>query len=142
MKILFLLFFLLFSCSSSKNTLPPIEVRDLEGREVKLSSLKGNNVVLYVWSRTCAGHTKDLKRLRELVVEHPDYRVISYAIAMDVEDVKKSYQELSIEPNFMTLVDTAVKFNDYFPITFLPSTYVFDKRGKLVASYPGLPLSF
>ena len=54
MKRLFILLLLVFSCSS-KDTLPDIMVKDIEGREVKLSSYKGKKTVIYVWSRTCAG---------------------------------------------------------------------------------------
>jgi peroxiredoxin len=138
MKRLLILIFLLLSCSS-KDMLPDISVKNLKGEEVKLSSYKGQKTLIYVWSRTCAGHTKDLKKLSMLVNQYPYYRIISYAVAMDVKDVEQSYQQIGINPNFVTLVDPSVKFNDYFPITFLPSTYLFDSKGKLVASYAGLP---
>ncbi len=138
MKKLLILILLLFSCSA-KDTLPNISVKDLSGREVELGSYRGKKTILYVWSRTCAGHTKDLIKLGKLVQEYPNYTIVSYAIAMDTRDVIESYKQLGITPNFTTLVDTSVKFNDYFPITFLPSTYIFDKSGKLLASYAGLP---
>ncbi len=139
--ILIALLFLTFSCQNIP-TLPDITVRDIKGEKVKLIQYKGKKTIIYVWSRTCAGHTKDLKSLNRLVEEHPSYSIISYAVAMDVKDVIVSYRDLSIKPRFETLVDTSVEFNNYFPITFLPSTYVFDKDGKLLASYAGLPRSF
>lgn len=138
MRRLLILLLLVLSCSS-KDTLPDITVKDMKGKEVKLSSYKGKKTIIYVWSRTCAGHTKDLKKLSGLVNKHPDYRIISYAVAMDIKDVQQSYQQIGIKPNFITLIDPSVKFNDYFPITFLPSTYLFDSKGKLIASYAGLP---
>ena len=57
---------------------------------------------------------------------------------MEREDVIKSYKDIGIEPKFITLIDTEVRFNDPFPIPFLPSTYLFDEKGKLIKSYPGL----
>jgi peroxiredoxin len=137
MKRLILLFIILLSCSA-KDTLPDITVKDIDGKSVNLGSYKNQKLVLYIWSRTCAGHTKDLKRLGDLAKMYPNYKIVSYAVAMETVDVVESYKQLGITPNFPTLVDTAVKFNDYFPITFLPSTYIFD-RGKLIASYAGLP---
>ncbi len=95
-------------------------------------------MLLYVWSRTCAGHSEHLKELNKLVESKRDYLIISYAVAMEPEDVKRSYKELGIKPRFLTLVDPAVKFNDYYPITFLPSTYIFDEKGRFVRSAPGL----
>ncbi|MCS7284189.1 MAG: TlpA family protein disulfide reductase [Hydrogenobacter thermophilus] len=138
MKRLILLLLILLSCSA-KDTLPDITVKDIDGKSVNLGSYKNQKLVLYIWSRTCAGHTKDLKKLGHLVKMYPNYKIVSYAVAMEAGDVVESYRQLGIAPNFLTLIDTAVKFNDYFPITFLPSTYVFDKGGKLIASYAGLP---
>ena len=142
MRIFFLLlFFFLVSCSS-KDSIPDIQVKDLEGRNTRLTTFKGKPLVLYVWSKTCAGHAEDLKRLNRLLEEYKDYQIISYAIAMEPQDVKKSYEELKIVPNFKTLVDTSVEFNRYYPIVYLPSTYLFDEKGRFVKSFYGLPAGF
>ncbi|MFN3976678.1 MAG: TlpA family protein disulfide reductase [Aquificaceae bacterium] len=135
-NLLLFLSLLLLSCSG--DTLPKIEVKTLEGKRVYLSDYRGKKVLLYVWSRTCAGHSKDLGRLNQLTEEKRDYTIISYAVAMDVQDVISSYKELKLEPRFITLVDTEVRLNDSFPITFLPSTYIFDEKGRFIRSYPGL----
>jgi peroxiredoxin len=121
-----------------RESLPSITVRDLEGREHNLREYKGKKLILYVWSRTCAGHSRDLRLLNEIVDKKGEYTVISYAVAMEPEDVRKSYEELGIKPRFITLIDTGVRFNDYIPITFLPSTYLFDRDGRLIKSSPGL----
>ncbi|MFN3813996.1 MAG: peroxiredoxin family protein [Aquificaceae bacterium] len=139
--ILVVLIFLISSCQNT-SSLPDITVRNMKGEKVKLTQYKGKETIIYVWSRTCAGHTKDLKNLNTLTQKYPSYNIISYAIAMDVKDVMVGYRDLAIKPIFETLVDTSAEFNNYFPITFLPSTYVFDKDGKLLASYAGLPESF
>lgn len=134
--ILFLLPLFLISCTGE--SLPKIQVRTIDGKSVYLSDYKGKRILLYVWSKTCAGHSKDLKELSRLVEEKKDYLIISYAVAMEPKDVVDSYKDLNINPRFLTLVDTEVKFNDYFPITFLPSTFVFDEKGKFIKSSPGL----
>ncbi|MCS7307870.1 MAG: TlpA family protein disulfide reductase [Aquificaceae bacterium] len=133
-KFLFV-FLLLLSCAGDR--LPKLPVKTLDNRTVYLSDYKGRKLLLYVWSRTCAGHSRDLRELSKLA-QNKDYMVISYALAMTPEDVIKSYRELGIKDNFITLVDIEVKFNDHYPITFLPSTYIFDEKGKLIKSYPGL----
>jgi len=134
--ILFLLPFFLTSCF--QETLPKIQVRTLEGKEVYLSDYKGQKILIYVWSRTCVGHSGHLRKLNDLQEKKKDFLIISYAVAMEPEDVIKSYQELDIKPKFLTLVDTEVRFNDYFPIIFLPSTYIFDEKGRFVSSHPSL----
>lgn len=135
-KYILLLSLLFFSCS--KEVLPRIEVRTLDNKPVYLSHYKGKKVLLYVWSKTCAGHSQHLKELSLLAKEKKDYFIISYAIAMEVQDVIKSYNDLGIKDGFITLVDTKVSFDNHFNITFLPSTYIFDEKGRFVKSYPGL----
>ncbi|MCS6957692.1 MAG: TlpA disulfide reductase family protein [Aquificaceae bacterium] len=136
-KVLLLL--LLFAVSCSGDRLPKVPVKTLDNRTVYLSEFKGRPLVIYVWSRTCAGHVRDLKELERLSKEHKDYLFISYAVGMEPQEVEESYRKLNISAEgFITLVDTPVRFNDYFSITFLPSTYFFDSKGRFLRSYPGL----
>ncbi len=128
----------LFSCNQ-RELIPPITVQTIDDGKLNLRSLKGKKVVLYVWSKTCVGHSKDLKLLDQISKERKDLYVISYAVAMVKEDVIKSYKEIDIEPSFITALDPEVKLNDYYRIVFLPSTFIFDERGMLIGSYPGLP---
>lgn len=133
MKRLLLLFLLILSCFQ-RSGLPSIEVYTLDNEKVNLSDYSRGKVLIYVWSRTCSGHSRDLKELSRLVSK---YTVISYAVGMTPDEVKESYKQLGIRPNFLTLVDPAIKFNDYYPIVYLPSSYLFE-NGKLIRSGPGL----
>ncbi|ADC89182.1 alkyl hydroperoxide reductase/ Thiol specific antioxidant/ Mal allergen [Thermocrinis albus DSM 14484] len=139
MKRLWVLFLLFLWACSPKDSLPPVKVLDLKGRQVNLDSFRGRPVILYVWSRTCAGHATQLSLLHELAQRRKDLTVISYAIAMDPAAVSQSYLSLGLKPSFITLVDPEVKISEYYTITFLPSTFFFDERGRLVKIYAGLP---
>ncbi|MEN3034378.1 MAG: TlpA disulfide reductase family protein [Aquificaceae bacterium] len=131
--------FILLGIFSCQNALPRIKVRDLQGTELYLNSLRGKPVILYVWSRTCVGHERHLKELQRIAKERKDIYIVSYAVAMDIKDVKSSYEEMKIQnPEFITLVDTPVKLNEFYTIEFLPSTFTFDKDGKLKSIKPGL----
>jgi len=130
--------FLALSCGE-RQSIPPIIVKTLEGKKLSLKELRGKKVVIYVWSRTCVGHAKDLKLLNEISKSRKDLYVISYAVAMVKEDVIKSYKEIGIKPEFITLLDPEVRFNEYYKIVFLPSTFIFDEKGMFLGSYPGLP---
>jgi len=97
--------------------------------------------LLYVWSRTCAGHSRDLKLLNDFVQKYPEYWIVSYAVAMEPRDVKGSYRELGITPRFLTLIDTPIELDSYYPLIYLPSSYIFDRKGKFQKSFYGLPES-
>lgn len=130
---------LLFVSCTQREVIPPLSLETLDGSKVSLNQLKGKKLILYVWSRTCAGHSEQLKLLNELSEKRKDLYIISYAVAMVREDVVKSYRDIGISPKFLTVLDPEVKFNEYYRIVFLPSTYLFDERGKLIKVYPGLP---
>lgn len=125
-KLFWLIPFLFISCGGDR--LPKVPVRTIDDRKVYLSDYRGKPVLLYVWSRTCVGHSNDLKKLSQISEERPDYRVISYAVAMTPQEVLQNYRQLGIRDNFLTLVDTEVRLNDHLPINFLPSTFIFDRR--------------
>ena len=105
---------LLFVSCTQREVIPPLSLETLDGSKVSLSQFKGKKIVLYVWSRTCVGHSEQLKLLNELSEKRKDLR-------------------------FITVLDPEVKFNDYYRIVFLPSTYLFDEKGRFIKSYPGLP---
>jgi len=139
LRLIGLFLILLFVSCTQREVIPPLSLETLDGSKVSLNQLKGKKVVLYVWSRTCAGHSEQLKLLNELSEKRKDLYIISYAIAMVREDVIKSYRDIGISPKFLTVLDPEVKFNEYYRIVFLPSTYLFDERGRFIRAYPGLP---
>ena len=130
---------LLFVSCTQREVIPPLFLETLDGSKVSLNQFKGKKILIYVWSRTCAGHSEQLKLLNELSEKRKDLYIISYAVAMVREDVVKSYRDIGISPKFLTVLDPEVKFNEYYRIVFLPSTYLFDERGKFIKAYPGLP---
>jgi cytochrome oxidase Cu insertion factor (SCO1/SenC/PrrC family) len=130
---------LLFVSCTQREVVPPLSLETLDGSKVSLSQFKGKKIVLYVWSKTCAGHSEQLKLLNELAEKRKDLYIISYAVAMVREDVVKSYRDIGISPKFITVLDPEVKFNEYYRIVFLPSTYLFDEKGRFIKVYPGLP---
>jgi len=130
---------LLFVSCTQREVIPPLSLETLDGSKVSLNQFKGKKIILYVWSRTCAGHSEQLKLLNELSEKRKDLYIISYAVAMLQEDMIKSYRDIGISPKFLTVLDPEVKFNEYYRIVFLTSTYLFDERGRFTKAYPGLP---
>jgi peroxiredoxin len=130
-------FFLIVSCTESVYDLT---LEDLEGREVPLSLYRSGTLVVYLWSGTCVGHTEDLRSLTEVA---PSLKgranLITVAVMMDAREVLKVLRDNRIEPNYPVLVDPEGRFARKVPLVFLPATMVFDKRGLLEKSYPGLP---
>jgi len=138
MKIsILILFLLLISCS--QQGIYDVEVLDKEGKAVKIGNLRSNGIVLYLWTGTCIGHTKDLRRLGELYSEGKIIRkVISVAIMMEPEDAQKVFREKGIPSSVPLYADPKGNLAEVISITFLPSTIIFDKKGRVIGNYPGL----
>ncbi len=137
LRILLVLFLLVASCTESVHD---IRLSDPSGESVALSRFKGRPLVVYVWSGTCIGHTEDL---RELVTLYPEIRrkaeLISVAVMMNPQDVKLFLRKNQLDLNYPVLADEKGEFARRVTLVFLPATLIFDGKGKLVESYPGLP---
>ena len=136
MKLLIL--FVLFLVSCRGGGVYDLVLKDMEGRDFRLSRYEGKKFVVYVWSGTCIGHVEDLKRLSELAPKM-DVPLVSVAVMMDVEDVKEVLRENNIKPSYPVLADPKGRFADEVTLIFLPSTIIFDEEGRVVENYPKLP---
>ncbi len=116
-----------------------MKLETLEGEKVNLRDFSGKPVLLYVWSGTCVGHTKDLKRLTEM--DLGNVRVISLAIGMEKEDVEKTYSQIGISPSYPTLLDKRIEISDHITLVFLPYTLLYDENGRLIKKLAKLPYS-
>ncbi len=129
---------LLLSCSSQEIGLPDLKLESTSGERVSLRSLLGKPVLLYIWSGTCVGHTKDLKRLAKMNLQGVE--VVSVAIGMEKKDVEGTYSQIGISsPNFRTLLDKKIEISDYITLVFLPYTLIYDERGRLTKRLAKLP---
>ena len=136
-KLIFL--FALFLISCSDRNIYDTKVVDINGNRINIGELKSKGLVVYLWTGTCIGHTRDLKRLGQLYEEGKITRkVVSIAIMMDPEDISEFKRKNSISDLIPFYADPEGKIADVIKITFLPSTIIIDERGKVTGNYPGL----
>ena len=132
--------FLLFLVSCSQESIYDLKLKALDGSEFSLSAFKGRPFALYVWSGTCIGHIEDLKFIQSNYKDISSrIPLVSVAIMMDEEDIKKVLKENSIEPSFPLLADPTGKISEMVVLVFLPSTLIFNETGELIKSYPKFP---
>jgi len=133
--ILLLVLSLLLSCGGGVYDL---KLKDLEGREVKLSDYRRDGLVVYVWSGTCVGHLEDLKLLEDLSgkLKTP---AVSVAIMMEPKDVRKVVEGSGVRYTYPILADPRGELARRITLLFLPATLVLDGKGNVVGNYPRLP---
>ncbi|HWR59164.1 MAG TPA: redoxin domain-containing protein [Thermodesulfovibrionales bacterium] len=125
---------------------PAFTLKDVEGKEVSLSSFSQKKAVIVVfWSTWSANSPRALKRFEEFHLKYKDRGMQVVGInadnqtisAEDLENIRKQVKDTGI--TFPVLLDRGLKtFHDYNVIA-LPSTLVVSE-GKITYELPGLPL--
>jgi peroxiredoxin len=122
---------------------PDFSLKDMKGREAKLSDYRGKVVVLNFWTRNCGPCLKEMPSLAELTHMLADRKdVVVLAVSTDegpadVADTLKSV--LREEPPFRILFDPDgdnVVMGKYGTRLF-PETWLIDKRGVVRARFDG-----
>lgn len=121
---------------------PEIEGKTLDGEDVKLSELKGNNVLVSFNKTTCSVCKEMSPIIKEITDDNKDLVVINVFPVDNNEDIKTYYKELDLEVPANTLSFEnneklkEVTVNEYH-IDQVP-TYIFvDKEGKISYTYIG-----
>ena len=137
-----LLFFVLLTalgCSSSKKEeqsskdLSKVQLTDLNGQTVSLSDVEGKVVFLNFWATWCRPCLEELPSIMRLRDQLPDEEVVFYfASDEEAERIEGFLDNRELKGNFVR-----VENPEALGIQALPTTFIYDKSGKLVYSEIG-----
>lgn len=121
-------------------TAPDFELPDLNGNTVKLSSLRGQYVLLDFWASWCAPCRKKnkllVKHLEEL--ERNNVKVVS----LSLDDDEAAWRTAVAEDNvgWLQLVDLSgfkpSQIREQYKVTNVPTVFLIDPEGEVVAINP------
>lgn len=100
---------------------------DLNGKQVKLSGLKGKVVVLNFWFTGCPPCVEEIPQLNKLTSIYNKSRVKFLAITFDKSEVVRNFQK-DHDFKFQLLTDAKDVIDDY-GINLFPGTIIVDKSG-------------
>ncbi len=137
---------ILAACSSKEAPQPPVEgnrapdftVRDLDGRETRLSELKGKVALVNFWATwcpPCREEVPSMVALNKLMAGRP-FRML--AISID-EGGKQAVEDfLSQSGNKLpAYLDTSGAIGKMYGITGVPETFVIDRNGVIIKKIIG-----
>jgi len=115
---------------------PDFTVKD-EDRQVTLSQLRGQVVVLNFWATWCPPCVEETPSLLEMQRRMKDQGVVVLAVSVDVDDA--AYHRFLKEHNvdLLTVRDTEQKSNSLYGTFRYPETYVIDRHGVLRRKFIG-----
>ena len=113
-------------------------VTDLEGKEYKLSSYTGRNVLINVWAEwcpPCMAEVPQFVKMRKSVGEN-ELMILSVAKTRDMQRLKEFMKEEKI--NYPVIVLEGKTLPEPFNIhKYIPCSYFVDGEGKLKAAIEG-----
>jgi peroxiredoxin len=108
-------------------------LKDLQGKEWKLSGLRGNVVLVNFWATWCPPCRKEMPDLGRLYARFAAKGFVVLAISdEETGKVAKFAQEQNVR--YPILLDQNRKVNELFAIEGIPKSFVYDRNGKLAAT--------
>lgn len=120
---------------------PNVSFTSIKGEPGTLAGLKGKVVLVNFWATSCSGCMHEMP---ELIATHQKYQArgfqtVSIAMSYDPPNYVLNYAQSKQLPFFVTL-DSEGKLAEAFGgILGTPTSFVIDKRGKIVRRYLGEP---
>lgn len=124
----------------TKNPAPDFELRGRDGKNLRLSSLRGRPVVLNFWSITCPPCLEELPALIELSKrghQQDSFSVVTVCVEGSWDEIRESLPD-SVPESFVVLFDPerSVVQGRYGTERF-PETFLIDSGGNIRARFDG-----
>jgi thiol-disulfide isomerase/thioredoxin len=118
---------------------PDFELPALDGKNLKLSDLRGKAVLLNFWATYCGPCKIEMPWFVELQKEYGPQGFQIVGVAMDdasLEDIAKFAKEMGV--NYPILLGKESVGESYGGVSVLPTTFFLDRDGTLIAREFGL----
>ena len=105
----------------------------MSGKEWKLSSLRGNVVLVNFWATWCPPCRKEMPDLGSLYSQFQEKGFVVLAIS-DEEPGKVAPFVRQQYVQYPVLLDSGRRVSELFGVEGIPKSFVYDRDGKLVAT--------
>jgi thiol-disulfide isomerase/thioredoxin len=117
----------------------PIEIRlnDADGRPVSLSNFRGKIVFLNFWTTWCPTCRIEMPSMEKLYQKYKDgaFAMVTINLQESAARVKEFFKEFKL--TFTALLDTEGEVGIMFGINQIPTTYILDKKGRILGKALG-----
>ncbi len=130
---------LLTGCSKPQS-LPALELKNLAGETISLSSYKGKTLLIDFWATWCPPCRDSFPWMNEMQNKYKDQGLEIVAISLDHD--KKAVERFTtkIPPAFTVLLDPTSLSARSYKVIGMPMSFLYDKNGILVEKHVGFSL--
>ena len=114
-----------------------IVLPDLEGRDFRLSELRGKIVLINFWASWCPPCVDEMPSLERLhrALQHKGLEVVAISVDDSIEVIERFRRENDL--SFTMLFDEDAKVAHGFQTFKYPETYIVDRDGRLLSKIVG-----
>lgn len=110
---------------------PPFTLRDVKGKEIRLSDFKSQVIYLDFWGTWCPPCVEETPHLNALYQEYTDQGFVVMGVALgDTKKTLERYVDKMKVTYPVALGDTQI-VQDYKGIIFLPTAFLIDRKGMI-----------
>lgn len=114
------------------------KLKTTDGKDISLKDLKGKVIILDIWDTWCPPCRMEIPHFIDLYSKYNQKGVVILGVAIGREggDAVKSFIRKN-KINYLGAFASDKFLEDYGPITGIPTTFVIDRKGKIVRTYVG-----
>jgi thiol-disulfide isomerase/thioredoxin len=115
----------------------PFKLKDLNGKMVGLSDYRGKIVFLNFWTTWCPTCRIEMPSMEKLhqKFKNQDFAMVTINLQESASQVKSFFKEYKL--TFTALLDSDGEVGIQFRINAIPTTYILDKEGRIIAKAIG-----
>ena len=130
----------LVGCGDNKQA-PQSNFVLLDGSTMTTQDLKGKVTLVNFWATTCVSCVKEMPMLADTYNQFKDrgFETIAVAMSYDPPDWVQNFAQTRQLPFSVALDNTGEIARDWGDVRLTPTTYIVDKRGRIIKRYVGEP---
>ncbi len=126
------------ACFAGDGNAPSFAVRDLDGKQFRLSDYRGKAVVLDFWATWCTPCRASLPHLSALQERYRSRGLVVVGLSLDDLDpptIRRFADRMQLKLKLGMADETVL--NSYGPIRSIPTTFFIDRKGRLIRRVVG-----
>lgn len=126
---------------SQNKSAPDVTFVDLQGKRIALSSLRGKVVMVNFWATSCATCVKEMPQMVDTYnkFKSQGFDFVAVAMSDDPPNYVVNFTQTRQLPFTVALDPQSSLAHAFGDVKMTPTTFLIDKKGKIIKRYLGEP---